>query len=406
MSDKATDLPDSTVIDSGLVEADVSVSTTNANPSESTSRQEASSVNFSKISEGVFYLSDSSSQTEKASTEVEDSRWPSSVSSSSTQQPQDGNSTATVHSDPISGSSANNLRFLSSNVNQPSSWKNEVPKLDTFESVQASPPQSASVSGSQSVNQASFSVGTPDAYPYEEENVEGSSAMILHNMPEQPLTGDPKEDRARIISLEAKLRDNEAKIDMLNKQLAKTVKEREHYKRQLELANVKIKEIEDEGVRASALQKEQEEKIAELKKRIAESEKNRSDEKDKYCKEIDKLREQLKEEQSQHHKKVLGLVEDKHALELKVEKMNTNEERLKRELNEAKLESVQLKLTLGTQEMSDLRTKSSEALTKKDGEIKQKDDQIRELQRLLSEASMRSYSSQSSGAENKDDQST
>lgn len=370
MSDKATDLPDSTVIDSGLAEADASASTTNANPS-GPANQESGSASFSEISKGVLYLSDSSSQTEKASIEVEDSRWPSSVSSSSTQQHKDDNSTA--HSDSTPDSSTNNLRLLESNANQ-TAWKDGVPTLDAFESVRASPNPSATVSTERDNDGVAFAVGPPDTVPHEEENVESSSAMIVQK-PELPITGDQKEDKTKIIRLEAKLRDTQAKVEQLKKELDTAIEKKKQCERQLEKANEKIRWLEDEGARASsAMQEKYERQIADLKRQLADKEKENCDERAKLCKKIEDLQDLLKEVERKRNSEVISLLKEKHQLDLKVKDMETNEERLKRELSEANLEATKLQSKLDKQESQKeialLRSESESALQKKEEEIR------------------------------------
>ena len=409
MSDKTSKLQ-SAVSDSGVVEADASVSTTNANPSNSPTNEEPRSGTFSEISKGVLCLSDSSrssSQTERASTDVEDGRWPSSTSSSDIRQPQVGTSAAAVHSNQTSGSSIG-LHSLKLNFNQQPSWKNEVPTLDTYQAVHASPPLSSSGPMDQDDKETTFTVGPPDTVPHEEESVESSSAMIV-NKSEPPLTGDPKEDKVKIINLEAKLRDTQAKVEKLKKQLEETAREKEQYRRLLEEANKNLERVKADT--SSDMQQKYEMEIEDLKKKLADSEKQKSDQKAEYCKQIEDLRTQLKEQDKKHHAEFLQLLKDKHELELKVERMNTNEERLKRELSEANLEATKLKYKLDKQEclqeMTVLRSKSEQALQHKDDELQKKDNELQEKdaelcklrQQLSSQASL---SSQSSGPEDKD----
>lgn len=413
MCDKPGELQ-STVSDSGVIESDASVSTTKANPSNAPTDEGPSSGTFSEISKGVLCLSDSSqpsSQTERASTDVEDGKWPSSMSSSDSQQRHEDNSATTVHSNQASGSFAGGKHSLKLNINQPTSWKNEVPTLDTYQSIQASPPLSMSSNGAtnQEGKEVTFTVGQPDTVPLEEESVESSSAMIVHKS-EPPLTGDPKEDKEKIINLEAKLRDTQAKVEDLKKQLEETVREKEQYKRQLEQANETLKRVKAEGAYASSdMQQKHEREIENLRKKLADSEKQKSDQQEEYCKQIRQLEVQLKEQDRKHHAEILQLVNDKHELALKVERMNTNEERLKRELCEARLEAKELQSKLDKQEsekeINVLRSKSEQALQqkddelqKKDDELQKKDDELRKLRQQLS--SQASLSSQSSGPEN------
>ena len=199
------------------------------------------------------------------------------------------------------------------NIDQPTSWKNEVPTLDTYQSVQASPPLSISSNGAtnQDAKEATFTVGPPDTVPHEEESVESSSAMIVHKS-EPPLTGDPKEDKVKIINLEAKLRDTQAKVEELKKQLEETVREKEHYRRQLEQANKKLEMVEADT--RSGMQQKYEMEIEDLKKKLAESEKQKCDQRAEYCKQIETLQAQLKELDRKQYEEILQLIKDKHVL--------------------------------------------------------------------------------------------
>lgn len=358
---------------------------------------------FDKISKGILGLSNSS-QTESASADAEDGKWTSSVSSSNTQQPSSdvslsANSTATVDADQESSSLVKEPAPL------PGAWKNEVPTLDSYQSARASPTLSQTIKDSE--EGAQFTVGPPNAVPYEEEDVESTSEMIVQQ-PEMPLTGDAKKDRNKIMNLETRLRDALAKVESLKKELEMSRKEKEESERQLKEAKEKIKRLKTEGALANAaVEKKYEDEIADLKKKIADLEKEKSEQKAEYCKQIEILRAQLKDQEKSRYEEVIQLMCDKHALEIKVEKMNTNEEKLNRKLSEAKLEAANLRYQLEQRENTEkfekeiavLRSESADAL-------KKKEDEIEELRRQISQNSLPLDSSQSPGAENKDGVST
>ena len=416
MGDKAaTDKEYSLASDSGVA---TSTNTTLAEPASSppetaTRAGESQGARaFDEISKGVLGLS-SSSQTESASADAEDGKWTPSVSLSNTQQsPQDvslsTDSTTTVGADQESSS------LLKEPTPPPGAWKDQVPTLDSYQSTQASPTLSQTIKDSEGRTQSTFTVGPPDAVPYEEENVESTSEMIVQQ-PEMPLTGDAKKDRNKMINLETRLRDALAKIESLKKELETSRKEKEESERQLKEAKEKIERLKSEGeVASAAMKKQYEDEIADLKKKIADSEKEKSELKAEYCKQIKLLQDQLKDQEKSHYEEVIQLMGDKHKLELKVEKMNTNEEKLKRQLSEANLEAANLKYELGQRESTEkferemviLRSESAGALKKKEDALKKRDDIIEELRRQISQNSLKLDSSQDPGAENKDGAST
>ena len=417
----------SLVNDSGVPESVTSASTVQTE-SPGSSPSESPTLNslgqFTEIGKGVLFLSDSSqasSQTEKASAEAEDVRWNSAVSSSTAQNTLDVNlpaKSAMVHPNQESRSR------LECEASKKQPWKSQVPTLDSYAPA-PDPPVSMGVPPSppRERDQTSFTVGPPNAVPLEEENVESSSDIVVQK-PEMVLTGDAKEDKRKIQTLEAKLRDTEAKVEKLKKELADTIEEKKEGQRELAEAKEKIKQMEAKSAEASAaMQRKHEEEIKALKERLANTEKEKSDQQAEYCKRIGDLNAQLKQLEKEHCNEKLRLVEDKYQLELKVERMNTNEERLKRELSDAKLEAVELRCKLMCREQGEahakdiavLRTQSANALAEKETQLQQQASEsanalaeketqlqrqaseIKELKRLLS--SQTSSSSQGSGTE-------
>ena len=361
--------------DSGVSASVTSVAAgaTPEEPSRSPSTESQGSRTFSEISKGVLYLSDSS-QTEKASTsnETEEEKWDSSVSLNSGQQSLDVNLRAnSAMANPDQDSDSHHL--LQFRKEEEQSWKNRIPTLDSYPSAMQASTPSIDEPTSEDNDPPSFTVGPPDAVPHEEENVDGSSDIVVQK-PDMKITGDAKKDREKVLHLESKLREVQAKIFNLEKELEATIKEKEETQKELKEAKENIKKVKAASVIEKAAMKENyEAKIAGLKSKLASVEKEKSDQREKYCKQIQVLKSQLNEREQQHLKKVIELKDDKHALELKVQKMETNEGRLKRELCEA------------------------------NQTIRKRDDEIRELKRLLSQVSMRSDSSQSAGVECKDD---
>ena len=386
----------SSVSDSGVPESVPSSSTVQAESpgsSPSASPSIGSLGQFTAIDKGVLGYSDSSqtsSATEKVSTEVEDDKWNPAAPTSTSQTPRDMNlpaESAMAHPNQESGSR------LEGKASQNQTWKDQVPTLDSYSPTPAPPvSMEAPSSPAQNGDQASFTVGPPNAVPLEEENVESSSDMVVQK-PEMLLTGDAKEDKRKIQNLEAKLRDTEAKVEQLKKELAAIVKEKEEGQKKLEQAEEEIKRMETENAQASAaMQQKHEEEIKALKKILASTEKEKSDQQAKYCKKIEDLNAQLKQLEKKHNNEKFLLIKDKHELELKVERMNTNEERLKRELAEANTKVAKLQCELKCQkhakEVEVLRTQSANALAEKDSQhasaLAEKDSQIEELKRQLS----------------------
>ena len=402
----------SIVSDSGVAE-----SVPSAGPSANSTQAEcpstpsntspnSSSANFSEISRGVLGLSDSSqtsSQAEKVSTEVEDDRWNSGVPSSGNQDSTDAGSSANsamVHP---------SLEETGSHVSNFKQLKDQIPTLDSYKPTPASPvSMNTSPSPNHDGSHRRFTVGPPNATPYEEENIESTSDMVLSQKPEMVLTGDVKEDKKKIQNLESKMREYLKKINDLERRLASVTREKEEKERELIQAKEKIEKLEVEGAKATnAMQQRYEEEIKDLKKKIANTEKEKADQKEKYCKEIEELNAQLKEQQKTHYEKYIELMNDRHELDINVQKMKIREEKLRRELSDTKLEAAQLQHKLDRQasvkEMEVLRNQSSEALKQKDAEMKKREDEIRVLKQQISEMSTSSISSQGSYGDSKGD---
>ena len=385
--DQASSVSDSGVPESVPSASTVQVESPGSSPSASPSMGPLGQ--FTEIDKGVLCFSDSSqtsSATEKVSTEVEDAKWNPAAPSSSGQTPRDVNlpaKSAMAHPNQESGS-----RF-EDKASQNQTWKDQVPTLDSFSPAPVPPvSMEAPSSPAQNGDQASFTVGPPNAVPLEEENAESSSDMVVQK-PEMLLTGDAKEDKRKIQNLEARLRDTEAKVKKLKEELAVTVKEKEEGQKKLEQAEEKIQRMETES---AAKQRNHEEEIRALKERLASTEKEKSDQQAEYNKKVEDLNAQLKQLEKEHSNEKFRLMEEKYQLQLKVSGMNTNEERLRRELADANTEVVKLQCKLKCQEQNEahekevavLRTQSANALAEKDSQLQQQASEIEELKRQLS----------------------
>ena len=281
----------------------------------------------------------------------------------------------------------------------PSAWKDQIPTLDPYQPALASPPSPSNRPDSTTTNEAgshaSFSVGQPDFLPLEEENVESSSAMTVVTM---PIIGDAKKDKM-ILSLQTRLRTTQAEVNRLSRELVLMKEKKERGEKDLTEAKKRIKDVKTKGEKASAeMQKEYEAKIAVLEVRLANVEQEKNVQKVELCKQIQELRNQLKEQNSKHYERIIQLKDEKHELELTVEKMKTNEKELEKQLLVAKLEAINLQSQLDCQkhneELNVLRNESADALQKQVAENEK-------LKRLLSQMSMGSNSSQGSGTEGK-----
>ena len=158
----------------------------------------------------------------------------------------------------------------------------------------------------------------------EEENVESISEMVVQQL-EMPLTGDAKKEQKKI-KLEAMLRDVQAKVESVKKELETVIKEKEKSVRQLKEEKEKIAAI-----------------IKKYKDKIAELEKKKSEQQAEYSIKIEILQNELKEMGKRCNGKVINLMGDEHKLKLKIEEMSMNEEKLKRKLNAANLETANLR---------------------------------------------------------------
>ena len=189
----------------------------------------------------------------------------------------------------------------------------------------------------------------------------------------------------RILILEAKLQEYSRKINDMERQLKwekadhQRVLEDKHA-RNLEEQSLLMKYYEAEQI---IMQQNYEEEIKNLKESI-----ENADIRTNMClMEIDHLKEQAKI----HTQKGMELKQEKHALEIKIQKLNKSRETLKRELSDVKLEAIRLKHELHLhhrehgREMEILRKQSSKALEEKEAEVKRKNLENEELRWLLSQ---------------------
>ena len=186
-------------------------------------------------------------------------------------------------------------------------------------------------------------------------------------------------------------------INDIKKQLALFVKERQEQKRELEETKLKMNKQAEVTV---AMQQKYEEYVENLKERLTEAE-------ERHFGEIKSLHDQLKEQERIHIQKDTELKKEKHALEIRMQKMNANEERLKRELSEVKLKATRLKHELRTdhkehgREMEILRKQSRKVMKEKEANMRMMDAEIQELRWLLSQTYGESTSLMDSGAHSK-----
>ena len=414
-------IPTGVVGDSGLAESLIpSTSSTAHNDSSPPPRQDQGARAFSKIGDSVLYLKDSSkdsNQTEKESANAEDGKWESGVQPSNSKE--HGSVNLTANSTMVCADQETSTNHHSQENVSELAWRDQIPTLDSFQPVPA-PPPSMNESPNPESDDVSFTVGEPDAVPFEEQDTSSSSAMILQK-PELPLTGDAKEDKQKILKLTADLRKSEAKQESLKKELEATLKEREEDKKRLQKAEEKLRRVQEENtLQLEAMQEKYKDEINTLKAKLADSEKQKSDQKEEYCKQIEALCAKLDKEKKKHQQEVVGLITEKFKLELKVEKMNTNEERLKRELSEANLNAERLRRELDQRKLKEvhqneiavLRSASAATIAEKDAQLEQQKTQLEEkdaqiqqhnatIDRLISQNSVGSNSSQGSSADSK-----
>ena len=237
-------------------------------------------------------------------------------------------------------------------------------------------------------------------------NVGSTSDIVLPQISDVLLTGHTKEDNCKslipavkqsrkLTITERQLRELEetnTKVEALNIKQAEEIKttvaiqeysrKLNDMERQLELA---VKERQEEGRKFEKMVKTLKDKEAEgakrieyLQQRIADTEQELKDQAVYYRKKIEILHVQLKEQQQVHLEQCLMHMEEKHALIIKVERMQTIAEMLERELNDAKMEVLRSKHVLEHEwKIEALHKQSSE----KEAEMKKKDIEIQELQK-------------------------
>lgn len=369
---------DHLVCDSGLAESSVSI--VQQEPESCPPDEGQSSLSVSKISDGVVYYSDSSHAsgcTDKASTGLDTERWSSSVPAvptSASQQSHDVNlevESSLIDPDQESHKDrTSRATFLPDKKAKPDLvWKDHgMPTLDSYEPARASPPP-VNVPPEKDSSNASFTVGSPNTIPQEEEDVESSSTLLVQK-PEPLLTGD---DQKKNKHLEAQLRNARAKAKELEKKLASSERKTQETEEKLRQANEEIKRLTTEKEREiESMRQENQREVDNLKTQLAAAEKKTCDQEAKYCEQIRELDQKLVDQEAKYNKDVLKLTQEKCKLEVEVANMKTEEQSLKRQLSETKLTAERLQWKLEKEAHEREREAREQAHEQEKKELKQK----------------------------------
>ena len=251
---------------------------------------------------------------------------------------------------------------------------------------------STEASGSSSTQGAMLIVPKKKQVTRRDSQEQSSSADSVDNIVEQlqSIRNDLRQTKAENqhyiaekTELQEKVQEMEEKFDMLEVELQET-------KAVVEAKNTEIASLKGE------IQQYQE-TIADYKSQIASIEKKNEDERKMYAIQIKELQDKLKQKKSEHDQMVLKLTKETHELQLKVESMHTEEEKLKRRLAEAREDLSNLKLKMTKEKLeNELAFHKSES----QAQIARKDERIQHLERLLSQTSFSSQASSDSAYTN------
>ena len=247
-----------------------------------------------------------------------------------------------------------------------------VPMLET-----QGPPPPSNQSG------ARFTIGP--LFPQEESGGSEQSASMLLLQEAQKLMGkETREQKAKLSGTEAKLKQTETQLQDTKEKLAKAEAKTVEVERKLgemtkkkDEAERKLAEIE--AKREEELQQYNKE-LSSYKKRLAFMEKKNEAQRTEYKKKIEELTAEMEQKKQSYDKDVLELTKETCDLKLQVANMKTEEQSLKRQIAELQRDiEHQAKVNI-SEKFADYKSSS--------------ENEIKELRRLLSEASINSNSSQ------------
>ena len=239
--------------------------------------------------------------------------------------------------------------------------------------------------------EANFCIGETTPEKDSESGVSEQSGSKLLLRAKKAIDRENEEKKSQILHTEAKLKNAEVELKEKEHQLAEAEAKNTKVELQLrvmtkkkEEAEKKLEEVQDQ--KAKEMQKYKDE-VEEYKKRLAYVEKKNETQRLHFEHEIEKLTKEMEEKEKTYDTHVFELTQQTCDLKVNVADMRAEEQSLKRQIAELQRDLERQAKENLAEKLEVLRSSSETALAKKD-------DRIQTLERLLSEASLNSNSSQ------------
>ena len=175
------------------------------------------------------------------------------------------------------------------------------------------------------------------------------------------------------------------KHDFLEKKLHTLQAEKEESQQKLEDKEKELEEVElKKNAQIEDLRqqiKEKEERMEELQQKLSFQEQRNEALEVKYKQEIEDLKEKLEQMEAKYNQDKLRLTDEKHALELELERMKTNEERMKRQISEEKQCSAELKVQVAEEKQKNTEVKAEQKLKDVEQQHKEEMDEVKQKHR-------------------------
>jgi hypothetical protein len=184
---------------------------------------------------------------------------------------------------------------------------------------------------------------------------EGPPAVSGSSVPVLPEVKQMEQENKDLQAQLAQKTSNEDSLKKDLEQLHIMKDESERKLREKEKELEKVKEENDSQIKALTDQ------MKRLKQELQNERENNIAEKQRHEKEIKKLKQLLKEKENKYHEETLRLTNEKHQLELALERMKTSEERMKRQISEEKVKYAELRADTSEQTTQRTREQSERA---------------------------------------------
>ena len=241
-------------------------------------------------------------------------------------------------------------------------------------------------------NGAHFSIGPlfPAASQEESGDSQQSSGLLLLQEAQKVIGKETREQKAKLVSTEAKLKRTESQLQETKEKLANAEAKTVEVERKLSEMTKKKDEAEQKLAEVEAKRDEElqqyNSELSLYRDRLAHLEQKNETQRTEYEKKIKKLKAEMKEKTQSYDKHVLELTKEKCDLTVQVANMKTEEQSLKRQIAELQRDMERQARVNVCEKFDKYKSNSESELAKKDAEIQR-------LQRLVSKASIDSTDS-------------